>query len=90
MDGSGNISATNELNLTGVTTALYKMRGTTVIDNNGTFVGNGVNTPTAGHAASGFNPFVGGIQYFGVASITFLTGDGRTVTIKGGSTVSVV
>ena len=38
---------------------------TTMINSLGQFVGNGLYTPNFGCAASGFNPNVGGLQYFG-------------------------
>lgn len=64
--------------------------GGSVIDSGGVFVGAGVNTPAYGHAASGFNPYVSGVQYYGYASGTFTTVDGKTATVKGGIIVDLV
>lgn len=50
-------------------------------------VGTGVNTPSYGHAASGFNPYVGVSQYYG-ASFTFYDQGGTLHTVKGGVLVS--
>jgi hypothetical protein len=53
-------------------------------------------TPTGlvvsgGIGATGFNPFVGGTQYYGVTSpANFTTADGKTVTVRGGAIVSIV
>jgi hypothetical protein len=60
---------------------------TQVISNSGAFIGAGVNTPSYGHAASGFNPFSGGSQYFG-ATFTFQDLAGTTHSVIGGVLVS--
>jgi len=43
--------------------------GVSVINSSGQFIGVGVNCPSYGVAASGFNPYVSGSQYYGVASV---------------------
>jgi ribulose-5-phosphate 4-epimerase/fuculose-1-phosphate aldolase len=90
--GAGDINSATFVN-----TNAYKIGGTIVINNAGTFVGAGVNTPLNGIAGAGFNPFVGGVQYFGMnTSIGFDTGaqkltlggvDINTLTFKGGCLV---
>lgn len=61
-----------------------------VINTSGQFIGAGLYTLSYGAAAAGFNPYVGGTQYYGVASDTFTTVDGKTATVKGGVIVSLV
>jgi hypothetical protein len=84
--GNGGVQTVGDINTLGA----YKVNTNTVINSSGAFVGAGVNCPSNGIAGSGFNPNVGGTQYFGTSSATFTTTDGKTVTVKGGAVVSVV
>lgn len=52
----------------GVNVNDFTSNGTVVINNSHIFVGQGVNTPNFGVAASGFNPFLSPTQYFGQTS----------------------
>jgi len=63
------------------------VNGAFAISETGVFVGAGIRTPSYGHVASGFNPYVGGVQYYG-ASFTFYDQQGNLHTVKGGVLVS--
>jgi hypothetical protein len=67
----------------------YSIGSTVVINGSGEFVGHAVYVPGYAVTAAGFNPFVGGTQYFGVTSASFTTADGKTVQVRGGVIVSV-
>ncbi len=69
--------------------AYYVTGGVGVINVSGQFVGTGVYCPSYGVAGSGFNPYVGGTQYYG-QSLTYQIADtnGGLHTVKGGVIVS--
>ncbi len=73
-------------NTVGSGTGGFQVLGTPVIDGNATFVGAGVNV-SGGCGANGFNPKVGGTQYYG-ATFSFRDLDGNTHQVKGGVIVS--
>jgi hypothetical protein len=62
----------------------YWNNGSTVIDSSNRYVGAGVLCPDYGIAGSGFNPKVGGVQYFGTASQDYYDRDGKLIRIRGG------
>lgn len=65
----------------------YQVNGNPVINYSLQFVGNGVYCPNYGVAAGGFNPVIGGTQYFG-ATFSFVDQGGTTHQVKGGVLVS--
>lgn len=65
----------------------YFLKQSPIVDSYGRFVGQGVYTPWATLVASGVNPYVGGVQYYG-ASFTFYDLNGNPHTVKGGVLVS--
>jgi hypothetical protein len=72
-----------------ITGTQYSVGGTNVINTGGVFVGNGVNTGGNGIAGGGFNPYVGGRQYYGTNYDSFPLQDGRTVHVRGGIVVKI-
>lgn len=67
----------------------YKVSGNTAINSSNQFVGYGANHPGYPIQASSFNPYVGGVQYYG-ATGSFTSSDGKTVTVKAGAVSSIV
>lgn len=67
----------------------FYVGGTQVVNTSAQFVGTGVNCPFYGVAAGGFNPYSGGVQYFGqnwnvVGSFTINSIAYTTLIFKGG------
>lgn len=67
----------------------YQINGTSVINSAKQFVGYGTSHPLYGIEAAGFNPYVGGTQYYGVSG-SFTTTDSKTVTVKNGAITNIV
>ena len=67
----------------------FAVGGARVINSSGAFTGAGVSCLSNGIAGAGFNPFIGGTQYFGVSSGSFTTADGKTATVRGGVIVAL-
>ncbi|HWQ55919.1 MAG TPA: hypothetical protein VN442_19680, partial [Bryobacteraceae bacterium] len=65
------------------TSCPIRINGVDAINANGQFVGAGVNCPSYGVAAAGFNPNVGGLQYYG-RSGTFYDRDGNAMVFRNG------
>jgi hypothetical protein len=73
---SGSVTTLNQTSLI--------INNQTMIDASGRFVGNGIVMLGAGITATGFNPYVGGIQYTGAAvDITFKDSVGGYCTLNG-------
>jgi hypothetical protein len=70
-------------------TTFLNVAGVSCINASGQFVGTGVYCPSYGVAAAGFNPFVGGTQYYG-QNLTYQISDtnGGLHTVKGGVIVT--
>jgi hypothetical protein len=87
----GNVSITGSVTAGGGVSDILirKSDGKILIDRNGSFTGPGINTP-GGVGCAGVNPLVSGTQWNGVASATFTTADGHTITVKGGVIVQIV
>jgi hypothetical protein len=82
---SGNLTC-DQINFNQLNTRSPAMN---VINSAGEFVGAGVYCINYGIAGAGFNPYVSGTQYFGVASGSFTTADGKTATVRGGVIVAL-
>ena len=89
--GAGPVSVSGNITCDQISANQYNTRSPamTVINGAGTFVGAGVYCLTSGIAGAGFNPYVGSTQYFGVATGSFTTADGKTATVRGGVIVAL-